>query len=112
MHELSLARDLAKIVFDTMKKSGNEKKLKKVVIAIGEASGIEENFLNHSLKEHIFKGTEFENVEIEYKIQKVKLKCSVCGKEFDDAVVKCDCGSIKFDIVSGKDVYIEEIEVE
>lgn len=112
MHELGLAKDLSTIIFNTMKKENENKKLKKVVIVIGEASGIEKDFLNHSLKEHIFKGTKFENVEIEYKIQPVGIKCKACGKNFVEPVMKCVCGSINFDIISGKDVFVEEIEVE
>ncbi|MFQ3675397.1 MAG: hydrogenase maturation nickel metallochaperone HypA [Endomicrobiia bacterium] len=112
MHELGLAKDLASIIFNTMQKEGKDKKLKKVVIVIGQASGIEKDFLNHSLKDHIFKGTEFENVEIEYKIQKVEIKCKSCEKIFTQPVIKCDCGNLNFDIKSGKDVFIEKIEVE
>ncbi len=113
MHELGLAKDLASVIFSHIKTEENKfKKLKKVVIIIGKASGIDKDFLNHSLRDHIFKGTDFENVELEYKIQDVRIKCKSCDKVFTDAVLKCSCGSINFDILSGKDVFIEKIELE
>lgn len=111
MHELGLAKDLAAVVFEKIKQNNN-KKLKKICIVVGEASGIEKDFLEHSLKEHIFKGTELENVVIEFKIQKVGIRCKKCNKDFFEPVMKCNCGCVDFDILSGKEFFIEFLEFE
>ncbi|MCX7715848.1 MAG: hydrogenase maturation nickel metallochaperone HypA [Endomicrobia bacterium] len=111
MHEYSLARDLAYIIFKHIKEK-KAKKVNKIVITVGEASGIEKNFLEHSLKDHIFKNTICENAEIVFNLVRVKIKCKNCNNTYENAIMKCVCGSDNFEIVSGKDVYVEEIEVE
>lgn len=111
MHEHSLAKNLAELIFKEINKK-NVKKVKSITFVIGEASGIEQEFLEHSFKEHIFKGTELENCRLVFKNEKPKIKCKNCGCEYEDVVVKCNCGGIDFDIVAGNSVYIESIEFE
>ncbi|MCX7956575.1 MAG: hydrogenase maturation nickel metallochaperone HypA [Endomicrobia bacterium] len=108
MHELALARSLAEEIFKYTEE--NKKGPKQITIVIGKASGVEKEFLEHSLRDHIFKGTKFENVKFEFLYEMPKIKCKVCSREFKDVVIKCECGGDNFEIVSGKDVYIKEIE--
>lgn len=109
MHEHSLARNLAYIIFSKLNQNKNLKP-KKITIVIGEASGVQKDFLEHSLKEHIFKGTSCEEAKLEFKFEKPKLKCKKCDREFSEAIIRCKCGSDDFEIVAGKDVYLSEIE--
>ncbi len=108
MHEHSLARDLAYVIFKQVKEK-KFKKVKKIIFGFGEASGIEKDLLEHSFKDHIFPGTPCEDAELEFVIEKPKLKCRKCAKEYEDAIIKCECGSIDFDISSGKDIRILKI---
>lgn len=108
MHEHSLARDLAYLIFKQIKEK-KFKNVKKIIFAFGEASGIEKDLLEHSFKDHIFPGTLCENAELEFIIEKPKLKCRKCSKEYEDVTIKCACGSVDFDISSGKDIRIVEI---
>ena len=48
MHELGIAQDLFHIVEDKAKEN-NLKAVTKIVVVVGEASGIEEDFLRHNL---------------------------------------------------------------
>ncbi|MFN3551089.1 MAG: hydrogenase maturation nickel metallochaperone HypA [Endomicrobiia bacterium] len=111
MHEHTLAKNLGYLIFKKIKEN-KPKKIKKIVFIIGEASGVEKEFLEHSFKEHIFKNTICEQAELVFKTEKPKIKCKKCNEEYKEAILKCNCGSINFDIMSGKDVYIEEIEME
>lgn len=113
MHELSIAQELAEIIFKTLENNDKKNgKVSRIKIIIGETSGIDQEFLEHSLKEHIFKGTSCENAILEFCIEKIKIKCLSCGKEFTEPIFECDCGNKDFDIISGRDVYVSEIEVE
>ena len=111
MHELTYAKNLAYIIF----KQINEKKpkrVKSITFVIGSASGIDKEFLEHSFKDHIFKNTICESAELIFKKEDPKIKCKNCNEEYKEAVLSCRCGSSDFDIVSGQDVYIENIDFE
>lgn len=109
MHEHSLAKNLAYIIFSKLNENKNLKP-KKITIVIGKASGIEKDFLEHSLKEHIFKGTPCEEADLVFNFESPKLRCKNCDSEFSEIIIRCRCGSDDFEIVSGKDVYVSEIE--
>lgn len=109
MHEHSLAKNLAYIIFTKLNENKNLKP-KRIVIVIGEASGIQKDLLEHSLKDHIFKGTPCEEAELVFKLEKPKLKCKNCNSEFSELVIRCRCNSDSFDVTAGKDVYVSEIE--
>ncbi len=111
MHEYSLARNLAYIIFDEINKR-KPNKVNKIVLVVGKASNVDKEFLEHSFKEHIFKGTICENAELEFILEEPKIKCKICGKEYEMCVEKCSCGNYDFDIVAGNEVYVREIEIE
>lgn len=113
MHELGIAKDLWGII----QKSAEQNELKeisKVVICVGRNSGIEKDFLIHSLKDHTFPGTIAEKAELEIRSEDVKLKCSSCNSPFENAKAGTQacpvCGSSKIDITSGKNCYVSHIE--
>lgn len=111
MHEYSIAKNLAYIIFDKVNKE-KPKKVNKIVIVVGEASGVEKEFLEHSLREHILKNTICEYSELVFEVEKPKIKCNQCKTEYTEPVLKCICGGDNFDVVSGKDVFVKSIEVE
>jgi hydrogenase nickel incorporation protein HypA/HybF len=111
MHELGIAKDLFDIVLAEAKKNSLGR-VSKIVIRLGKASGIEKEFLLHSLAEHVIPGTIAEGAEIEILPEDVRLKCRKCGKEIaDKSGLSCgSCGNTDVEIVSGKDTYVESIE--
>lgn len=113
MHELSLARDLFAIALAEAKKNSISK-ISKIVIKLGEGSGIEHGFLVHSFKDHLMPGTIAENAEIEIIAEPIKLKCRSCNKEIKlTSSEYCPhCKGQNIEIISGKDVYVENIEAE
>ncbi len=111
MHEYSIAKDIGYVIFKKINEE-KPKKVNKIVISVGEAAGVDKEFLLHSLKEHIFKNTICENAEIAFEIEKPKIKCRQCKTEFVEPIIKCNCGSDSFDIVSGKDIFVKSIEFE
>jgi hydrogenase nickel insertion protein HypA len=111
MHELGMAKDLFRVILD----KAAEKKLsriQKVRIRVGEAAGIEKDFLIHSLKDHVFPGTPAKDCVIEIIPEKVSVVCSSCGRDLSgEAVFNCpECGGDDFKITGGKDVLVEDVD--
>lgn len=138
MHELGIARNL----FEIVRRKAEEahlSKVHKIKIILGEACGVEEGLLRHSLIEHLMPGTIAQDAELEVQIQPLKAKCQGCGRQIlkqsfnisqhQKKNVYCwekkdlnpvisenlacpDCGCLEVDIIEGKDVYVESIEAE
>jgi len=114
MHELGIAKDLLDIVL-LKAKENNLKKITKISLMLGVASGIEEDFLRHSLIDHLLSGTIASGCCLEIMKEKVKVKCKKCSVEFspEETNLSCpSCQSKDIEIISGKDVYIASIEGE
>jgi hydrogenase nickel incorporation protein HypA/HybF len=114
MHELGIAKDLLDIVLIKAKEN-HLKKITKISVKIGEASGIEEDFLRHSLVDHLLSGTIASGCHIEISKEDVKAKCKKCSDEFlpKEMIFDCpSCQSKEIEILSGKDVYVASIEGE
>jgi len=115
MHELGVAQDLFRIVEDKAKEN-NLKAVTRIVIVVGEASGIEEVFLKHSLEEHLMPGTVAEKAELEITREPLHARCLTCGKEIDfckNYSLRCpNCGDNNLELTKGKAVYLQTIEGE
>lgn len=115
MHELGIAQDLFCIVEEKAKEN-NLKAITKIVVVIGEASGIVEDFLRHSLMDHIMPGTIAEKAELEITKEPVQARCLACGKEINvqqGFSLECpNCGDNNLEITQGKNVYLQSIEGE
>ena len=111
MHELALAKELFAVVISKSAEKGLEK-IDKVKIALGEASGIDPEFLRHSFIDHIFPGTIAEGALLEIALRKVSARCGDCGEPINDfAADECpSCAGREISVESGRDVFIEEIE--
>ncbi len=115
MHELGMAQDLFQIVKKEAEKN-NIKKVSKIVLKLGEASGVKEDFLRHSFVDHILPGSIAEGAELVIITEALKAKCRDCGKVMEnkgETVMKCpDCDSSRLEIIEGMKVYVENIEGE
>lgn len=113
MHELGIAKDLFKIVKEKARVN-NLKRVTKIRIKVGVASGIEKDFLRHSFIDHISPSTFAEGAKLEFIKEPVEARCKNCGKKIDTQdkfAVSCPaCGSVNIEIIRGKDIYLENIE--
>ncbi len=116
MHEHGIARDLWNVILAEAQKN-NMTKITKITVVLGEASGIERDFLNHSFIDHIFKEYDIaKNAGIEYEIMPLSAQCNVCKADIapsDMKNLRCPyCGSNDIKIISGHEVYVKDIEGE
>ncbi|MCL2485584.1 MAG: hydrogenase maturation nickel metallochaperone HypA [Endomicrobia bacterium] len=116
MHEHGIARELWETVLAEAQKN-NISKITKLTIALGEASGIEKDFLDHSFVDHIFVENEIaKNAVVEYEIMPLAAKCNACScdiKPSDMSELVCPiCKSVNISVISGRETYVKNIEGE
>lgn len=116
MHELGCAKE----IFERLKKvasSNSFKRVKKVRLSVGEASGIDVELLRHSLVEHLFAGSIFEEAELEFMTEKPSLICRGCHGVIEKEqmsgklILECPyCGGCEIDVSSGDGVKVLSVE--
>lgn len=113
MHELSLIAS----VFDILEEKAREHgaaRVTKVVLKVGRMSGVVPDLLESAFDIYK-KGTLAEGARLDIVIVPVKLRCPDC----DGATVREDtdfscaaCGSRRVEIVEGREIVVEKIELE
>ena len=128
MHEWALAEALISTVIQVSKKEGL-RKIFEIEVRIGELQDIDLEIFKFALIQ--LKPDCLKDAEFKFKMVKTKLKCRVCGHEWsprkdelDESVreaihfipeithayLRCPrCGSIDFDIIEGRGVWLEYV---
>jgi len=114
MHELGIALELFKLAEEKAREN-NLRKITKVKVKLGEASGITYDFLKHSFLDHVFPGTIADGAVLEIAEEKVGGTCKDCKNKFavnkDKLLTTCpSCGGLKWEITEGKEIYLDSIE--
>ena len=113
MHELSLVAS----VFDVLEEKAREHgaaRVTAVVLKVGVMSGVVPDLLESAF-ETFKKGTIAETARLEIVVVPVKLRCPDCGGETvrEDTDFSCAaCGSRRVEIVEGRELVVETIELE
>ncbi len=117
MHEMGIALNIVDRI-EYHAKAAGAKKVRNVILRIGNVSGIETDYLDKCW-EHACEDTILEGANFEYDIVKGILKCKTCGAEYDalEAImqdeVRCpECDSPEFEVLSGQEMEILNITVE
>ena len=118
MHEMSLTVSLLDIVREEMQKHGATRLLM-VRVRYGALANVVPEALSMAF-EVLTVGTDFDGAALERIEEPVRLVCGGCRKEFEPAAVAtavfsaCPlCGEeIGHVVLSGKELYIDHIEVE
>ena len=113
MHELAITEGLVKIALDTAQHH-NAKKVSEMHIAMGELS----TYVPECVQEYfamLAEDTPAEECRLVFRTVEARCRCTACGKEFRPAHLSfaCpDCGSYKTDILEGKELFVENLEIE
>jgi hydrogenase nickel incorporation protein HypA/HybF len=114
MHELSIAHNIIEIAISECKKAGYSK-INSISIRIGRASGVMTDALLFAF-DIAKKDSIAENAVLKYEETPVKGRCRECGTDstVDDTIFVCcpSCGSYQFELLSGRELDIIEIDVE
>lgn len=113
MHELAITESILKIAIDEANKH-NAKKVLSIKIRLGEFSGIVPKLIQ-DYYDIVSQGTCAEKSKLDIQRVPVRFKCSVCQEvtEVKKVRFKCPkCGSTDIKMISGREFYIESMEVE
>lgn len=113
MHEYHIVEGVVKQILEKAKNS-NAKKITKVTLVLGELSGLQEESIR-AYFDSLSKENLLEGAELAIKHVKSKLKCKDCGTIFEHerSDFNCPkCCSLGILLNSGKEFYIDNIEIE
>jgi hydrogenase nickel incorporation protein HypA/HybF len=109
VHELSFAQAILDSVMKVAEQHG-AKRVKTVCVAIGDLLMLNPEQLRFCF-DIVTKGTIAENAKLEIEIVKAKIRCTFCGKEFDEYIGICDCGGI-ISVEGGKEMILKRLEMD
>lgn len=92
----------------------NNCKLKRLILKVGEFSGVDQNYLSQVIE--TFKtGTFLEEAEIIIERDPFKIECLNCKESSEPSYYRAQCpfcGSYEVKIIGGIDVLLQELELE
>ncbi len=113
MHELAITQSM----FDIVLKQAEQvkaKKVSKINLVIGEMTGVVADSVQFYL-DFLTRGTIAEGASVSLIMVKPKAKCRKCGREFElkEFDWTCpQCKDISVEIIAGKELFVESIEVD
>jgi len=113
MHELAITQSMLNLVLEQAEKAG-AKEVGKINLVIGEMTGVVSECVQFYF-DFLSRGTVAEGAALAIKAVPTQAKCQGCGKlfalkEFDWTCPSCRGNNIE--IVNGKELFVESIEVE
>lgn len=105
MHELSLATEIMHVAAGEIP---DKWELKGLAITVGSLSCVSPDSLIFCLQSIAGDG-----VEVEVKRTPAVLKCLQCKNEFEteDMYQACSCGSLNRQVISGREITVDSIEI-
>jgi len=113
MHELAITQSMLDLVLEQAQKAG-AKEVKKINLVIGKMSGFAEEGVQFYF-DLISKGTIVEGAALSFKTAPATARCRSCSRLFEPKELDCSCPycqSNSVEIIAGKELFVESIEVE
>jgi len=113
MHELAITQSMLDLVLEQAEKV-EAKEVGRINLVIGEMTGVVEDCVQFYFN-FLSQGTIAEGAALSFKMIPVRAQCQGCNKLFElkgfDWTCP-DCGGNSWQIVAGKELFVESIEVE
>ncbi len=113
MHELAITQSMLDLVLEQAEKAG-AKEVGRINLVIGEMTGVVDRAVQFYF-DFLSKGTAAEGAALAFKVIPTTARCRNCHKEFElgEFDWTCPhCQSNNIEIVGGKELFVESIEVE
>jgi hydrogenase nickel incorporation protein HypA/HybF len=113
MHELGIAMNILEVVQRHLP-TDKTTRVKKIFIRAGKLTAIYPPALETCMQA-VARDTSVEGAEIVIHVDPIRAQCQMCHamSEFDEPPFLCAmCGAQQLDIRSGRDLFVESIEVE
>lgn len=115
MHEFSICDGIVKAAVEEMRKAGaTDGSLRSARVVVGRLHQVVPDNMNMAY-EVLTRGTEAEGSGLELKFVPVVARCGDCGweGEIEPPLFLCgNCGSGKIEVVSGRELYLDNLEIE
>lgn len=113
MHELAMVESIYNVIEDKIKEYGVSR-VKQVKIVVGELTGVEDYTMQACFEMYV-QQTPLDGAELVIERVPVKVQCRECGNEYETKIPFSECtvcGKRNIRIISGKELYIDSLEVE
>jgi hydrogenase nickel incorporation protein HypA/HybF len=113
VHELAITQNILDIVLNEAK-AAQADKVTRINLVIGELSGVVSDCVLFYF-DFLKKGNAAEGATIDFRSVPVELRCRDCQTNFkpkDSAWTCPNCQSTSLEVISGRECYVESIEVE
>jgi len=113
VHELDITQNILEIVLNEAK-TAQANKVTKISLVIGDLSGIVSDCVLFYF-DFLKKGNAAEEATIDFRLVPVELRCRDCQTSFnpEDSAWSCpNCQGTNLEVISGRECYVESIEVE
>jgi len=113
MHELGITKRILDIALDAASQRGAHR-VRTIHLKVGEWTAVDPDCIQFYLTE-ISRGTSAEGVALDVERIPLEAKCSSCGSPFrpENLTFRCPgCGAPDVEIISGRELYVEAVEVE
>ena len=113
MHELSITQSMLEIVLQQAEQA-HAKKVTRINLVIGEMTGVVSDSVQFYL-DFLTKDTIAEGAQVSFTIVPSKARCRNCNQTFELQEFDWTCPHCKgkiIDVISGKELIVESIEVE
>ena len=113
MHELAITQNMFDLIIEEARKA-EAKKVGKINMVIGEMTGVVADSVQFYFN-FISQGTIAEGATLAFTMVPLKVQCQRCGKAFEVKEFEWTCPSCQsnsLEIIAGKELSVESIEVE
>lgn len=113
MHELAITEGIIAAAVPEAQKHGAQRILE-IRLKIGELSGVLPAYIQECF-DVVSEGTIAEGAKLVIERIPVTVRCAECGFEgaIDRKKIRCpECGGVELKIVSGREYYVDSLEVE
>ena len=112
MHELAITQSMLDIVLEQAEKA-EAKKVERINLVIGEMTGVVKECVQFYV-DFLSKGTIAEGADLSFTMIPSTARCQSCGKQFELKEFDWTCPYCQgqgVEIIAGKELFVESIEV-
>lgn len=112
MHEYSIVSSMISLC-EKQALEAKAKEIKSVTIQIGKLSGVEAHFMENCF-DYFKEDTICKNAKLNMKIVDIKIECKECSEQTivtNNNYLCPKCNSKETSLISGKELFIESIEI-
>jgi hydrogenase nickel incorporation protein HypA/HybF len=116
MHELPITEDILKIILKHAQRN-NVTRVVSVNLQIGKLSDLEDEWIQRYF-DHLSKGTLAEGARLKIERMPIKMQCNACTQFYEiemaglENLVCPHCGGKDASLISGREYYIKDMEVQ